>query len=138
MSLKDSRRAVFITAMRFVKRHQFLLAFLAVLVFSSVMVVRQVFLNQWAHADLREDFILLHDQGRTKEMEHLYQMLIQTLPRLPDRALVEDDQRLAFALAQKSATQDDLVWKYHVNVRNELQRRTEARVARALKRAQSE
>ena len=124
--------------MRFLKRNRFVLVFLAALVLCSVMVVRQYLVNQWAHVDLREDFILLHEQGRTKEMERLYQMLIQTLPHATDRALLDDDQRLAFLLGQKDPSHEDLAWKYHVSVRNELQRRIEARVARAVKRAQSE
>jgi hypothetical protein len=124
--------------MRFLKRHHVFLAFVAVLVFCSVMVVRQYLINQWEHVDLREDFLLLHDERRPEATARLYQMLIQELPGLPDHALVDDEQRLAFVLAQENPPPDDLVWKYRVSVQNELQRRTDERVARALKRAGSE
>ncbi len=121
--------------MRFLKRHQYSLVVLGVLALSSVLVVRQYLVNQWEHVDLREDFILLHDEGHARSTERLYQMLVQELPRLPDRALVEDDQRLALLVAQEHPSSDDLIWKYHTSVRNELQRRTDQRVARALRRA---
>jgi len=124
--------------MRFLKRHKFFLVFLGVLVLCSVMVIRQFLVNQWKHVDLREDFILLHDEGQTKGAEQLYQMLIQELPNLPDRALIADEQRLTVLFAQKKPPEEDLLWKYHVSVQNELQSRTNQRVARALKRAESQ
>jgi hypothetical protein len=121
--------------MRFLKRHQFFLAFVAVLFLCSVMVIRQYLVNQWAHVDRREDFILLHDQGKARGTERLYQMLIQELPALPDRALIADQQRLTILFLSQKPPPDDLLWKYYVSVQNELQRRTDERVARALKRA---
>ena len=124
--------------MRFLKRHQYVLVFLAVLVFCSVMVVRQYIANQWAHTDLREDFILLHDKGQAQQTARLYQILVQQLPRLSDRALLDDFQRTAMLIDPKPGQQEDLVWKYHFSVRNELERRSELRLARAHKRAESE
>src|SRR5665213_2380172 len=88
--------------MRFLKRHKFFLVFLGVLVLCSVMVIRQFLVNQWKHVDLREDFILLHDEGQTKGAEQLYQMLIQELPNLPDRALIADEQRLLSSSPKKN------------------------------------
>jgi hypothetical protein len=121
--------------MRFLKRHQFFLAFVAVLILCSVMVIRQYLANQWRHTDLREDFILLHDQGKAQGAERLYQLLIQELPQLPDRELIADQQRLNVLFLSQKPPPDDLLWKYSISVQNELQRRTNARVARALKRA---
>lgn len=121
--------------MRFLKRHQFFLAFVAVLLLCSVMVIRQYLVNQWKHVDLREDFILLHDQGKVQADARLYQKLIQELPQLPDRELIADQQRFGLLFLTQKPPPDDLLWKYSVSVRNELQRRTSARVARALKRA---
>ena len=121
--------------MRFLKRHQFFLAFVAVLVLCSVMVIRQFLANQWQHVDLREDFILLHDQGHAREGERLYQMLIQELPQLPDRVLIADQERFTLLFLSQKPAPDDLLWKYSVSVQNELQRRSDQRVARALKRA---
>jgi hypothetical protein len=122
-------------AMRFFRRHRYLLCFLAVLFFSSVMVVRQVIINQSAHVELREDFILLHERGEAEPEARLYQLLIQQLPRLKDKALVEDLQRTAMLVDPKATELDNLVWKYQVSVKNELQKRSERRLARARARA---
>lgn len=124
--------------MRFLKRHQFFLAFLAVLVLCSVMVVRQYLINQWAHVDLREDFILLHDEEKAKGAERLYQLLVQELPRLPDHALIADQQRFTVLFLSQKPPPEDLLWKYYVSVQNELHRRTARRVTQALEHAGSE
>lgn len=121
--------------MRLVRHNKFFLVFLALLVLCSVLVIRQYLVNEWKHDDLREDFILLHDQGQAKGAERLYQMLVQELPNLPNHALTADQERLAVLFqAQKPAT-EDLLWKYYISVQNELQRRTDDRVAHALKHA---
>lgn len=124
--------------MRFLRRHKFFLAFVTVLIFCSVMVVRQYVVNQWSHVELREDFILLHDQAKTKGSEKLYQVLIQQLPELPDHELIDDQQRFTVLFLSHKPPPEDLLWKYYVSVQNELKQRTAARVARALKRARSE
>lgn len=124
--------------MHFLKRYQFFLAFVAVLILCSVMVIRQYLVNQFRHVDLREDFIVLHDEGKTKGAERLYQMLIQELPGVPDRTLLDDEQRLTFIQTQKNLPDNDLLRKYLVSVQNELKQRTPARVARALSHAGSE
>jgi hypothetical protein len=124
--------------MRFLKRHQFFLAFVAVLILCSVMVIRQYMVNQWKHVDLREDFILLHDEGQARGAERLYQLLIQELPRLPDRALIADQDRLTVLFLSQKPPPEDLLWKYYVSVQNELQHRAGQRIKRALKRAGSE
>jgi hypothetical protein len=121
--------------MSFLRRHQYLLCFLGVLVLSSVMVLRQFVANQSAHAELREDFILLHDRGETKACEALYQELIQGLAGLNEQSLVEDLQRTSLLIDPKSPDQANPVWRYYASVRNELQKRSEQRLARALKRA---
>jgi hypothetical protein len=121
--------------MHFLRRHQYLLCFLAVLMFSSVMVIRQVINNQSAHVELREDFILLHDRGEAKPEARLYQLLIQELPRLNEKALVDDLQRTAMLVDPKTPQLDNLVWKYQVSVKNELEHRSQRRLARALNEA---
>lgn len=121
--------------MRFLKHHQFFLAFVAVLLLCSVMVVRQYLANQYKHVDLREDLVVLCDEGKTRGAERLYQMLVQELPKIPDRMLVDDEQRLAFVLAQKQLSDDDLLRKYFISVQNELKHRIPERVARAQARA---
>ena len=121
--------------MRFLRQNQYVLCFLAVLFFSSVMVVRQFIANQSAHVELREDFIFLHERAETKPQERLYQMLIQQLPALNEKALVEDLQRTSMLVDQKTPQLDNLIWKYQVSVKNELQKRADRRLARALEHA---
>ncbi|HEU5396333.1 MAG TPA: hypothetical protein VFV81_04145 [Verrucomicrobiae bacterium] len=122
--------------MRFLFRHRFAVAFVLVLLGCSLLVVRQYWVNQWQHVDLREDFIVLDLQGQAAGATRLYQLLVQQLPGLPDRALIDDEDRLAVLFLQKKFPDEDLVAKYYVGVQNELQRRNEQRVARALKRAE--
>lgn len=102
------------------------------------MVMRQFLVNQWEHVDLREDFIVLHDTEKTRGAERLYQLLIQELPDLPDRALIDDEQRLTILFASQKPPPEDLIWKYYVSVQNELKSRTDERVTQALKRAGNE
>ena len=121
--------------MQFLRRHQFLLCFLGVLVFSCVLVLRQFLANQSAHVELREDFLLLHERGEAKACDALYQQLIQALARLDEKSLVDDLQRTRLLIDPKTPDKEDLVWKYYVSVKNELQRRSEQRLARVLGRS---
>jgi hypothetical protein len=123
--------------MQFLRRNQYLLLTLAVLVASSVLVVRQFLANQSAHAQRVEDFLLLHERGETKLCERRYQLLVQELPRLNDRSLVQDLQRTGMLVDAKPQQLENLVWKYHVSVGNELKRRAEKRLDAALQRAES-
>jgi len=99
------------------------------------MVVRQFLLNQAAHVELREDFLLLHERGNARETERLYQLLVQDLPSLNTRCLVEDLQRTAMLINPAKLQPENFVWKYHQCVKNEMFRRSETRAAHALKRA---
>src|SRR5262245_46642564 len=123
--------------MQFLRRNQYLLLALAVLIFASVLVVRQFLANQSAHVQRLEDFLLLHDRGEIKLCEHRYQLLVQELPELNDRALVQDLQRTAMVVDAKTPQLDSLVWKYHVSLRNELKRRSEKRLEAATQHAQT-
>lgn len=119
--------------MRFLRRHQYLLLFLGVLVFSSVMVIRQFLANQSAHVELREDFLLLCERGETKVSDELYQALIQALASLDEKSLVDDLQRTRLLVDPQTPDKNNLVWKYYVSVKNELRRRSEQRLARILR-----
>ena len=99
------------------------------------MVLWQFMANQSAHVQRREDFILLHDRAEKKACERLYQLLIQELPDLSERSLVDDLERTSLLVNPKTPDLDNLVWKYYVSVKNELQKRAERRVERALKEA---
>jgi len=105
---------------------------MAVLIFASVMVVQQYLASQSTHTQQVEDFLRLHDRGEVKPCEHLYQVLVQQLPHLNERALVQDLQRTAMVVELKTPQVDNLVWKYHVSVNNELKQRSEKRLAAIL------
>jgi hypothetical protein len=122
--------------MNFLRRHQYVLCFLAVLVCASVLVVRQYLANQSAHVELREDFILLHERGEAEACDNLYQQLIQSLPALDDRTLADDLQRMAWLAEPKTPNPQNLLWKYHVSVKKELEKRSGKRLARILARSE--
>ena len=124
--------------MSFLKRHRLFLLFIIVFSICGVLVIRQYRVNRWKHVDLRENFILLHNENHPNADARLYQVLIQELPFLPDRELIADEQRLDLLFQPQKPSPDDLLWKYYVSVQNELQRRAPQRVARALKQAGSQ
>jgi hypothetical protein len=129
-------RAAYGPGMRFLRRHRYLLLFLAVLVFGCVMVLNQFIANESAHLQLREDFILLQERGEGRACQQLYQSLIEALPDTSDKILLDDLQRTALLVNSKTPDLDNLVWKYHVSVKKELQRRSEQRLSRAIQRAE--
>ena len=118
--------------MRFVKRHRYALGFLAILVLCSVLVQWQVLQNQSRHVRMREDFIMLQQRGHVKPAERFYQLLVQSLPDLQDNCLLEDFQRTGMLVDTNKPQMENLIWKYHISVRNEITQRTEKRVARLL------
>ena len=120
--------------MQFLRRNRYFLIALAVLVFSSVMVVRQFRANQSTHAQRLEDFLLLHERAEAKLCERRYQLLVLELPALDDWSLVQDLQRTAMVVDAKTQQPENLAWKYHISVRNELKRRSEKRLEAALQR----
>jgi hypothetical protein len=122
--------------MRFLRRNIYPLLFCAVLLLSSLLVVRQHLANLSAHTELREDFIALNEKGHTKMAEHLYQVLIITFPKLSDSALWEDAHRTGMLIDKKTPEPQNLIWKYHFTVRNELARRAERRVARLVQQSE--
>jgi len=121
--------------MQFLRRNQYFLLTVAVLFFASVMTVRQLQVNRAAHVGRLEDFILLQEQDNPKMLERRYELLVQELPDLNDKALVEDLQRTAMVVDPKSPQPESLLWKYHVGVRNELRKRSERRLRQALQQA---
>jgi hypothetical protein len=120
--------------MRFLRRHQYLLCFLGVLVLASVMVIRQFLANQSAHVQLREDFLLLHERGEEQACDALYQQLIPALQHLDEKSLVDDLQRTRLLVDPKAPDKNSLVWRYYVSVKNELEHRSEQRLAHILQR----
>ena len=122
--------------MRFFRRHSHALLFFAVLIFSSVMVLRQFLLNQSAHVQAREDFMALHQKGHLQMAEHRYQLLIHALPKLSESVLWDDFERTLTVVDAKTPQLDNLIWKYQVSVKNELNKRIDRRVELAVEREQ--
>jgi hypothetical protein len=114
--------------MRFLRRNQYLLCTVAVLVLASVMVLRQFMSNETAHIQRREDFLLLHERGQTVPCVQFYERLIQELPALSDRLLVDDLQRTTLLLDSNQSNVDNPVWKYNVSLKRELQQRAHKRL----------
>ena len=119
--------------MRFVKRHRYVLGFLVVLAVCSAMVQWQLLRNQSRRVQMREDFIMLQQRGHVKPAERFYQLLVQSLPEVQDQCLLEDFQRTGTLVDTNKPQLDNLIWKYHISVRNEMKQRTEKRVAKLLK-----
>ena len=107
-------------------------AFLVV-AFSSAMVVRQFIVNQSRHAETREAFILLHDKGYAEESQRLYQRLLLRLEETPQKNLIEDLQRTSMLINPAEPQTENLIWKYHWSVKNELEKRATTELAKALK-----
>lgn len=114
------------------------MVFAGLLLFSSVMVVRQVITNQNQHTELREAFILLESKGYKPQAQRLYQRLLMELEALPNRSLLEDFQRTLVLVDVRAQQPDNFIWKYHWTVSNELERRSEGTLKRALKMAEEQ
>lgn len=121
--------------MRFFRRNRYFLIFAALLLFCGMMVLRQMAANQSAHTDLRESFILLQTKGYKAEAQRLFQRLLADLERLSNKALVEDFQRTLTLVDPAKQDAENLIWKYHWTVSNELEKRSESTLAKALKLA---
>ena len=121
---------------RLLRQYHFIWTFLALLVFCSVMVLRQFKINQHRHNELREAFILLHAKGYTNQADRLYYRLLVEIDRAPDRVLFDDFQRTMMLVEPEVPQPKNLVWKYHWTVSNELEKRSPKAFARALKLAE--
>ena len=122
--------------MHFGRQYRFHLIFAAFLVFCSVMALRQISMNQSKHLELREAFILLYSRGYRPQAERLYQHLLADLERLPNKVLFEDFQRTLTLVYPSRQEPENLIWQYHWTVSNELDKRSEASLERALKLAE--
>ena len=123
--------------MHFVRQHKFALSFLAVLAFSSIMVIWQLDARKDAkksrHVELREAMILLQTGGYTNQADKLYLKLFSDLEKLSDKELVEDWQRTVILVDPGSHQPSNAVWRYYWTVRNAMERRSESIIQRALK-----
>ena len=119
--------------MRFFRGNRFALIFFVLLIFCSAMVVSQFMANQSRHVDLRENFILLYSKGYRPQAERLLKRLMRELDGLTNKALMDDYQRTLMLVDHPATPQpDNLIWKYHSTVSNELDKRSEGTLRRAL------
>ena len=122
--------------MRFFRRYRFVLLFLLLLVFCSVMVIRQFRINDRKHEQLREDFILLYIKGYKPEAEKLYQRLLERAPELSNQQLLDDFQRTLLLVDPTSVQTNNLIYNYHWYVSKQLDVRSESTLLHARQRAQ--
>jgi hypothetical protein len=121
--------------MRFVRQYRSLLVLGFFLGLCSIMVVRQINSNQSRHIELREAFILLQTRGYKPQADRLHQRLLKDLDRLPSRLLLDDFQRTLTLVDTTRSQPENLIWVYHWTVSNEMERRSERSLKRALELA---
>lgn len=121
--------------MGFLRQHKFVLGFLALLVFCSVMVIRQMNVNQSRHGEILDAFILLHTKGYTNEAQRLYVRLLGSMPNLPNQRLFEDFRRTLPLVDPTVQQPENLIWKYHWTVSLELEKREDPNLVSALELA---
>lgn len=124
------------TVMRNFRRHRFFLSFLVLLVFCSIMVIRQFRANQAKHVELREALILLQARGYKADAEKLCSRLLQDIATLSNKNLLEDFQRTRMLVDPAVDQPENPIWRYHWTVSNELERRSESTLVRARKLAE--
>jgi len=124
--------------MRLLRQSRFVLVFVALVIFCSVMVIRQYRSNQSKHIELREAFILLYTKNYQKESRRLYDRLINDVEKLSNRTLLDDFQRTLMLVDPATQQPDNLLWRYHWTVSNELEKRSESTLLHALKLAEEQ
>jgi len=109
---------------------------MALLVVASIYAIRQFAASQTKHVEMREAFILLHTKGYTNEAQRLYRNLLRDIQYLSNKELILDFQRTLLLVDPSAQLPDNLIWIYHWTISNELERRSESTLMRALKLAE--
>ena len=128
--------------MLFLRQHKFALLFLLLLVFCSLMFVRQ-WMHRYderntRHTELREAMILLQTGGYSNEAARLYWRLYNELESLSNKQIVEDWQRTVTLVDPGANQPSNSVWRYYWTVRKEMERRSGDIIERARKLADEE
>ena len=118
--------------MRFVRQYKFIVLFFLLLIFCSVMVLRQISLKQSKHVEMREAFVLLHMRNYTNEARTLFDKLVLQVPKyggkrldtLSDKEVLDDFQRTLLLVDPYSTQTNNLIWKYHWMLSEELDKRS--------------
>src|SRR5687767_12936717 len=124
--------------MTFLRQYRYLLLAMGLLVLCSVVVVEYVNAGKSRHVEIREAFILLHTRGYTNQAGRLYHHLLNEMHTLSNKQLIDDFQRTLLVVDPGANRPDNLIWKYHWTVSNELEKRAESSLVRALKLAEKE
>ena len=111
---------------------------MGLLMLASVVIVKRLNTGQSEHVELREAFILLHTRGYTNQAHRLYDHLLGDLQAISNQELMEDFQRTLLVVDPAAHQPENLIWKYHWTVSNELERRSESTLLRALKIAEEQ
>lgn len=122
----------------FIRRNRVFLAFAGLLVLCSVLVILQIQANTKKHVELREAFILLETKGYRPEAQRLYQRLLGQLEHLSDHQLLDDFERTLTLVNPSESQPQNLIWRYHWTVSNEMEKRSPAALKRALKMAREQ
>jgi hypothetical protein len=107
-----------------------LLVTAAVLFLAAILSVRQVLENQARHAEMREAFILSFEKGHTADAQRLYDRLKYDLPEEPTRHLINDLERTATIAPTNESASSNLLVRYHLSVKHEVQKRVQKRFLR--------
>jgi len=118
--------------MTFVRQYRYSLLLMLLLVGCSVFVIHRLNARQSRHVEIREAFILLHTRGYTNQSERLYEYLLRDLQDISNKQLMDDFQRTLILVDPSAHQPENLIWKYHWTVSNELERRSESTLLRAL------
>ncbi len=126
--------------MRYFSANRYVLIFLAVLVFCSVMIILQFEEKKSRHTELRESFILLYTRGYKGQAEKLYRRLINDAFKLSIEDLQNDSSRLLLLVdpGSSESNTNNLMWNYYWTVNKELEKRDETILKRALRLADEE
>ena len=124
--------------MQFLRRHRSPVVFLALLVFSGAMVVRQFAANKSEHVALRERFIDLYNKGYRPDADQLLKRLLRDLEGLPNKALMRDYDHTMMLVNPTVKQPDNLIWRYYWTVSNEIEKRSVSTLVRAPKPAGEE
>ncbi len=122
-------------SMRFVQKYLSLGLIVLFFAVSSALVIRQFTVNRTRHAELREAFVLLHSKGYRPEAERLFERLVDQVEDLSDTLLWEDYQRTLTLVDPTRDQPDNLVWQYHWTVSNQLEKRSQSSLSKALRLA---
>jgi hypothetical protein len=121
--------------MRIVRKYWSLVLFVVFLVGCSVLIIHQFAVNESRHVELREAFILLQSKGYQREAAQLYHRLLSEVGDLSNALMWSDFQRTLTLIDPASDETNNLIWQYHWTISNELEKRSESNLEKALKMA---